>query len=169
MIKKTAIASAAFLLVGANLWAQDTTYDFVSNDGGTTITGTLTLDAPSSPVGGGHVSDIVAFSVTDPFTTFTEADLFGPNLISGPFTWNPTQITSMDVTEFTYIGGPGDEAINFSKTGLGDVYLLGGVLPVGGYSDTGSWRSATAPDAASTIELLGMAFVGLGTFRRFRR
>jgi hypothetical protein len=126
------------------------------------------VDVPSSPVGGGTVSDIVSFSVTDPYNTFTEADLFIGGIASTPlFTWNPSEITSMDVVANTYIGGPDDEYINFSNTGLSDAYYFLGFAYDGGSCDTGSWVS-TVPDSASGGALLGLAFAGLGACRRYR-
>ena len=59
---------------------------------------------------------------------FTKADLFIEGITSTPlFTWNPSEITSMDVVANTYIGGPGDEFITFTDSGLSDGYFLGGV------------------------------------------
>jgi hypothetical protein len=167
---KIAIIPAALLAVAASVHAQDTTFDFVTDDGGKIITGWLTLNSPYSPLGGGSVKDIVGFSVTDPHNTFTLADLFTGGIVNhGSFTWNPLGITAMDLTANTFAGGLVDEKITFAADGLDDAYLFLGFAPDGGFVDSGSWKTTVVPDAGSSAALLGMALAGLGALRRSRR
>jgi hypothetical protein len=173
-MKKPAVFCIVLLAALASARAQDTTYVWVSTDGNPQdISGTITLDSPSSA--GGSAKDIVSFSITDPLATLSSSSALPGSVFSaGPFTWNSSQITSMDIGAFTYIGGPVVEFLNFTGNSIGDLYFIPGFGVLGGFYDgSGSWQPepapAIAPDAGSCSVLMGAVFAGLVGLRRFRR
>jgi hypothetical protein len=169
MMKKAAVLSIVFLSVGIAVQAQDTTYNWVSNDGDPQgIDASITLDSPSSV--GGSVSDVVSFSVSDAFSGFTSSDLVAPPTSSGAFTWNASQITSMDLTGEAFGNFPFLAGFAFTANEISYEYfdVFDEDEAPTNFSDTGSWQ-ATVPDAESSAVLLGMVLTGLGGLRRVRR
>jgi hypothetical protein len=169
-MKKPTVFCIVSLAALASARAQDTTYVWVSTDGNPQdISGTITLDSPSSA--GGSAKDIVSFSVTDPVATLSSSSALPGSVFSdGPFTWNSSQITSMDIIAVTYIGGPFDEILLFTDNSISDAYVIPGSGVSIGFSDnSGSWQVEPVPDAGSCSVLMGAVCAGLVGLRRFRR
>lgn len=163
--EKAVLLVSTIISVAASVQAQDTTYQWVSSDGNPDdITATLTLDTPSSA--GGSTSDLVGFTFDgSPIGLGFE----NPNL-SGPFTWNSSQITSMNLS-FTGVEFPFFDDIAYQTNAISDTYyFLLSPVPLGVDSDTsGSWEAVPAPDAGSSMVMLGAAVAGLSGLRRFWR
>ena len=154
-MKLSILAAALVLIIGAPVRAQNTTYTWKGGAPG--YSGTIVLDSPSST--GGSVSDIVSWVQSTPlFLNVADLSLVGSD---APFTWNSSEITSMDIFTTNFFFGPNLEA----AAGVG-----GNVLAINDLilqeDTTGSWK---APDRGSTLGLLGMAVGGLSLFARFRR
>jgi hypothetical protein len=172
--EKTAVLSALLLSFGASVQAN-TTYDWTGGAAG--YTGTIVLDSSSSS--GGSVADIVSLVISTPTTGGTlDVNLASAYLADPIFTWNSSQITEMGVwenVEFT-AEGPGsfEVAVEENYMGLLNDNLLESASDNGGYVYSygyypGSWVAATTavPDGGSSVWLLGLALVGLGSLKRF--
>jgi hypothetical protein len=167
---------AALTLIGANsVYALIPEFDYVFEPSSTDLPpldgwgGSLFLDASSSPVGGGSLTDInmAASYLTTPFGTFN-LDQATDVTSDEPFTWTPTGITSMDISGAVVLdegGLAGDESFQWEITDSSVAIELPDP-----YAD-GKWVSAISgvPDSASTAALIGLAATGLFGFEYFSR
>jgi hypothetical protein len=178
-MKKTFLF-AALLSIGTTLEAQ-TTYDWVSNDGDPNgLSASITLDMNSSsglPGGDGTLADIVSVSLTDPYGTYPVQFL---TLASSSFTWNSSDITSMNIQGSADPFGPFFLNVTLTDSLLSEqpyVYVITYSTAIGPViSDSGGFDAVSAaggagtiPDPANAAVLLGFALAGLGGLRRFFR
>jgi hypothetical protein len=159
------------LSISASLQAQDTTYDWTGTGG---FTAMITLDSPSST--GGGLSDIGPWG---PFTTYpVEVTFLGGSFIAGPdefdgttatltgpFTWDASQITSMSMVWDAF----GDDWLSFgagATAGQNYISYTNLDVPITESDNTGLWQAQpdSVPDAGNTSLLLGIALAGLGGF-----
>jgi len=170
IMKKLAIISSFILFIAAIAQANDTTYVWTGGDPG--YSGQIVLDSSSSA--GGSLADIVSINITTP-TRWGGSFSFDPETVvefQTPFTWNSSEITSMDI-EWSYKGGlPSTPSIGggFAEVDAYGYYGDDLATDTAGrprIDGTGLWLAA-APDATSTIGLLGAALCGLRLLRRFR-
>lgn len=157
-------------------------YEYIFTGAEPGYSGELYLDSNSSS--NGSLSDIVSLTVTDPRGTFT----YNPNLpnlsqfsyfqtqsynaLESSFTWNPSEITEMNIL-FDYYFIAGYTAGSYAEIGQNAPVEGGtftGISTLNDYvqyeSDLGGdWVSAhppPVPDRASTLALLGAALAALG-------
>jgi hypothetical protein len=178
------LALALGLGAAASVHATDEAYKWSLGAPG--YSGTIILDSDSSS--GGSLADIVSISVSTPggSETLTQANIGSVyiNNFDTPFTWNPSQITSMWIAWYT----TANPVIADGVAGVGEQYAGENANfefydPAGAiYQDyasplntdtTGTWLASgpvsSVPDAGSTSLLLGVALTGLGFCRRFGR
>jgi hypothetical protein len=91
---------AALALFTAAAAQASYTYVWQTTDSGgiNDTTGTIVLNLPSSPVGGGTIANIVSITLSDTAGTYTPVlatDLELP--IGANFTWNPAGIANMSI------------------------------------------------------------------------
>lgn len=168
LMKKIALISSLAFCIGLSVQGQDTTYTWQGGAPG--FSGTLVLDAPSSPLGGGSASDIVSWQLTTPIggTVTLYPGVVGP--VDPTFTWNSSQITEMAI-EGIGSGSFGNVLMLAGQNYFGSGLNLVAVENLNGFQEsdtTGSWKAAV-PDGGSTVALLGVALAGLGAVRRFRQ
>lgn len=143
-------------------------YDWTSNNAG--FTGKIFFDASSNAHGSLSDIDLANSFFTTPATTYYLSDSFSGTSLSGTLSWNPSQITSMNIS--------GAQAIiifevfwNASAQSVSDDAFAFGIFPIGGNSDHGSWVAAsrpgnTVPDESSTLGLFAIAVITLGCASR---
>jgi hypothetical protein len=163
------ILTSLVLFLAGTARAQDTTYTWVSSDSDLYgIYGTITLDSPNSA--GGTLSDVISFTIgsaSQSPITYTSSQLTLDGLQAIPFTWDSSQITSIDLEETANLGNVGTiSPFNFGPGALANSPTI---------DFEGSWlnSSASVPESPSVITdlFLGLPFVGLAlrNFRRQRR
>ena len=134
--------------------------DFNNNPPGG-ISGTLILDTPSSS--GGAVSDIVSITLSDGGSgsfTYTPANA-SFTLNSYPFTWNSSQITSMDIkaslTDNNYYL---DATENYQfPVGGNLIYTANGLPGNLDYDINGSWVAASPVPEPSVDTLTSILLI----------
>ena len=143
-------------------------YDWVG--GQPDFSGRIFLDAPSSPVEGGTLNDILFATATTPYGTFTfdPANLtgFASVIPSTAFTWTPTAITEMrfafwngNIQNWMWVGPSGPPLSMRKDQGnyLGSVHDFGH-FESAVYDDTGSWAHGHAlSDSDSTFQTMLLA------------
>ena len=194
-MKKTALCFGLLILLNFSVRAQDTTYYWTGTEG---FTAMITLDSPSST--DGSLSDIVSIYAQDPdqYGPFANYPVtmpwgtVGPDEFDStdatlnpydwttpqPFTWDPTEITSMDLqwtlggdlwTFFVGQEEPSARPLDVIVTPLeSSIDFYNGDGDFEEYDNTGLYQgqSSSAPDGGSTVLLLGGALVAISIVLR---
>jgi hypothetical protein len=168
-------ALAGAISVRANFPEYPYTFEPVTTSDGSPLNtggGRLFLDSPSSPAGGGGLNDInmnASFLLT-PFGSFSLSQSSGVSIgdvskVPVPFTWDPTLITSMDITGFILLNEGGNIGVVDYAWEITDSSLQ---IQQPDPFATGPWV-ANIPDTGSTALLITLAAAGLYGFGNFSR
>jgi len=173
------ILTSLVLFIATTAHAADTTYAWTSADGDPyDLAGTIVLDSSSSA--GGGKSDVLSINLSGAgFPAFNSVtysssavvvyvDGYPDNTVinvATPFTWTPSQITSMGI----YLVGPGNEPVAFD-IGENSIVNEGEDGPFENDTD-GSWVAlpSSVPENMPAWPFLILSSVSVFCYRRFHR